>query len=159
MARFTKGDRVYIRDRDPVTLDTPYRERLATVIEQTAHSGNGRGTGSLTYLVSVAGFQSDPTEVPHPVPIAEDLLEPAGSLGERYGQVVGPFTDFVTMWTRALRVRRSAPLPPDVDIIGVNWPEWFLIVEIRGTGVEVPLVRDHPEWRWHMARLGQEQKR
>lgn len=107
------------------------------------------GQDELTYTLSVPGVngQSDHSTTR----VAEADLEPAGALGERYEQVVGPYNDFMMIWTQAIRLGKRSTLSRDIDIIGISWPDWFLLVEIRGSGVEVPLVRDHADWRWHMA--------
>ena len=154
MPRFIRGDRVYIRDVSPAVPGYRPRERLATVSEEAggeAHGSNGTRVGPVTYLVNVPAVRGNASNVVQPV--TEDLLEPAGSLGERYEQVLGPFSDFITMWTEGVKLNRQGSEPRDIDLIGINWPEWFLIAEIRDRGVEVPIVRDHAEWRWHMAVL------
>lgn len=150
MTRFSKGDRVYIKDSPPGLPGYHPRERLATVAGESTGS-NGTRVAPVTYLVNVLPMHGDVAEAVQPV--TEDQLEPAGSLGEQYEQVLGPFSDFITMWTEGVKLSRRPPEPRDIDLIGINWPEWFLIAEIRNSGVEVPIVRDHPEWRWHMAVL------
>ena len=150
MPKFIRGDRVYILDKDPVTSEPTPRERLAMVTAAVdAADGGSSADGEASYALSVPGIDGQSLHSSQEFP--ESDLELAGSLGERYEQVVGPYNDFITIWSQALKLGRKTTLSRDVDIIGINWPEWFLLVEIRGTGVEVPLPRDHPEWRWHLA--------
>lgn len=110
---------------------------------------DGAANAGLTYTVSVPGIEGQSSH--SSLEISENDLEPAGPLGDRYEQVMGPYNDFLMIWTQAIKLGKNTTLSRDIDIIGINWPEWFLLMEIRGSGVEVPLVRDHPEWRWHMA--------
>ena len=124
---------MFMLDAEPLTLASPSRERLATVVDEAGTIINGHGPEA-SYLVQLAG-----AEVPPAVSIPESCLEPAGALGEKYERVLGPYTDFVAMWTEGLRVQRRES-GRDVDILGVNWPEWFLIVEMRGDRVEVPKI-------------------
>ena len=115
----------------------------------TGNVDGGAADRQSMYALSVPGVEGNSEHVALEMSGAD--LEPAGDLGERYEQVVGPYNDFLMIWTQAIKVDRRRTLSRDLDIIGVNWPEWFLLVEIRGTGVEVPLVRDHEAWRWHLA--------
>jgi hypothetical protein len=118
-------------------------------VQPAATPAGGDEGDRLLYTLSVPGVEGKSEDSLQQ--IAQVDIEPAGALGERYEQVLGPYNDFGMILTHAIRLGNRRTLSRDVDIIGINWPEWFLLMEIRGSGVEVPLPRDHPEWRWYMA--------
>lgn len=135
------------------TADTRRRERLAMVLgEAGPESQRSNGNrGKVTYLLMIQDVYGEDSGAPQPVP--EELLEPAGSLGERYNQVVGPFSDFESMVKEAVSLRQQARGPKAIDIVGINWPQWLPVVEIRNTSIDVPVLHSGHSWAWHMGIL------
>src|SRR3954467_15059037 len=96
MARFSEGDRVYLRDGAGEAPDNRPKARLATII-----SASESATGDHpSYEVTIPGI--DVQESSAPVCVSEHLLEPGGDIADRYEQLLGPYTDFETMLKQAV---------------------------------------------------------
>lgn len=153
MPKFSRGERVYLRDGALTTLERHGRERLGVVLGEAgpdARHGNGR-QGHVTYLVEVRGVEDPTAEMSSPVP--QELLEPAGSLGERYEQVIGPFSDFEAMLKEAVSLNQRFVHLRDIDLIVMTWPQWMPVVEIRDSRIDVPVLHTGSVWAWHMGML------
>ena len=41
------------------------------------------------------------------------------------------------MLKQAVSINQEAANVPGIDILGVNWPEWLAVLEIRGNAIDV----------------------
>ena len=142
MTRFVQGDRVYLRDGAAGAPDNRPKARLATVLSESGETG---------YFVSIPGV--DVPDQDAQVSVQDDLLEPGGDIAERYEQLLGPYTDFETMLKQAVGINQEAANVPGIDILGVNWPEWLTVLEIRGNAIDVSELHTGYSWAWHIGIL------
>jgi hypothetical protein len=147
MARFREGDRVYLRDGAGEAPDNRPKARLATIISATESATADHPS----YVITIPGI--DVPESNSPVSVPEHLLEPGGDIADRYEQLLGPYTDFETMLKQAVSINQVAANVPGIDILGINWPRWLAVLEIRGNAIDVSELHTGYSWAWHIGVL------
>jgi hypothetical protein len=146
MANFTIGDRVYLKDVADKTSPDRLRERLGRIVD-LAESASGEPQ----YVLEFNRLEGESRRSEAAFP--EGLLEPAGEIGIRYEQVLGPYPDFEFMVKAAVDINQRLTGRRDIDILGINWPDWMTVVEIRNNAIDVPAMHTGFAWAWHVGVL------
>lgn len=149
MTKFRKGDRVLIQE-DSWNSPPPQSLRLATICDivggmSTSDSGGRIPKSVPLYKVHVPKvYDNDPDEAQE---IAEDWLEPAGHLLQKYFQIAGPFGTAQGAVDEAIVL--AAKHQVAIDIIASGYPfDWFLVGTIQPGMQGNQVTNERPGQRW-----------